>query len=252
MMIRQKTAQEGETVEAPRPTETDTKRDGPAAPPPSAKIRRSDSSQNRTVAKNRLHWRWTQRTLGPSYAPDLLSAAARGEPLDRSGKPLPWRWERSLCSDLLGPYGLVLTGAVVMIAAIAYIIPNAQVDQAGRPAVVVVPSQPPPAQSSAPAESPAPANPSQLNLPPSPPPPASPPQLNPSPAQLPAPANPSQLNLPPGPPPPGSPPRPNPSELKLLPGRPPPANPRQFNPSQLYLPPAPIPPANPSHSLPKK
>jgi hypothetical protein len=68
--------------------------------------------------------RWDKRLLrssaaggaAVSYAPDPLGPAGKGEPLDRSGRPLPWRWERSLSRDFLGRYGLPLAGAAVALA----------------------------------------------------------------------------------------------------------------------------------------
>jgi hypothetical protein len=63
---------------------------------------------------------WTTSTSQQSYEPDPLAVAFQGEPVDRSGRPLPWRWERSLSRDLLGQHGLMLVGAAAVISALAY------------------------------------------------------------------------------------------------------------------------------------
>jgi hypothetical protein len=71
------------------------------------------------------------RTPRSFYAPDPF-AVDPGYAVDRSGRPLPWRWKRSLSRDLLGHYGLMFAGAAVVIAALAYIIPNTPNGPVGR------------------------------------------------------------------------------------------------------------------------
>src|SRR5262245_58403021 len=68
---------------------------------------------------NRLRQVWPSRISGPAYVLNPFAAEARGEPLDRAGRPLPWRWKRSLSRDLLGQHGLILAGVAVVIAALA-------------------------------------------------------------------------------------------------------------------------------------
>lgn len=97
----------------------------------------------------RLRQFWVSRTVGPTYAADPL-AAVRSEPRDRSGRRLPWRWERSLSRDLLGHYGLVAAGAAVVIAAIASIVPPPPMVPVDRAGPIVKSAVPPQNQPSAP------------------------------------------------------------------------------------------------------
>jgi hypothetical protein len=64
------------------------------------------------------------RISAPIYAPDPFTITGRVVAVDRSGRPLPWRWERSLSRDLLGQYGWVAASAAVVIAALAQTVPN--------------------------------------------------------------------------------------------------------------------------------
>jgi hypothetical protein len=64
------------------------------------------------------------RISGPIYAPDSFAITGRVDAVDRSGRPLPWRWERSLSRDLLGQYGWVAATAAVVIAALVQTVPN--------------------------------------------------------------------------------------------------------------------------------
>jgi len=75
--------------------------------------------------KRLLYWR---SALGPNllYVPARLKAEAGTEPVDRSGRRLPWRWERSLSRDLLGRYGLIAISAAFAIDVLSYSIPDQQ------------------------------------------------------------------------------------------------------------------------------
>jgi hypothetical protein len=89
----------------------------------------------------------------PVHVPDPFGAQA-GEKLDRSGRPLPWRWERSLSRDLLGPYGLVILGvaiAVKLLSSIALVSPILRIDapiastppRGSQPGAATQPQEPP-------------------------------------------------------------------------------------------------------------
>jgi hypothetical protein len=89
----------------------------------------------RKTSAHSLYWLSNSRMPRPFYALDPF-AVDPGCAVDRSGRPLPWRWERSLSRDLLGHYGLMFGGTVVVIAAFAHIIPttlNEPVGRAGLP-----------------------------------------------------------------------------------------------------------------------
>ncbi len=99
--------------------------------------------------------RYGRGRSGPelSVAQNSLAAAARGETLDKFGRPLPWRWRRSLSRDLLGPYGLAMIGAAAAITFLSLdsaIGPNflpGQPDRSAPPAQKPAPSSQPQAQS---------------------------------------------------------------------------------------------------------
>jgi chemotaxis protein histidine kinase CheA len=109
--------------------------------------RQREGAIGKAVGRGLLRF-WNSRTPPPVYAPDPLAVV--GDAVDRSGRPVPWRWERSLSRDLLGQYGLVLAGAAVVIAALAHTISFTQMEQAdraGRPMQKAAPVEPPQAQS---------------------------------------------------------------------------------------------------------
>jgi hypothetical protein len=67
-----------------------------------------------------MGWLLSPRALGSYYVLDPLALPNHAEPLDRSGRPLPWRWHRSIALDLLGHYGLTAGCAALLVGTLVY------------------------------------------------------------------------------------------------------------------------------------
>jgi hypothetical protein len=101
---------------------------------------------------------FTERALETSYVLDPLAPPNRAEPIDRKGRLLPWRWDRSLTRDILGPYGLILGAVALLATVLGHALPE------GQPLIVTAPVEtPPPPPSNI---SPQPEAPSTVYVPP--------------------------------------------------------------------------------------
>ena len=118
-----------------------------------ARVRRAaaDGSAAGAAAYSRVRSGLTQPEPKSAYFDQLGGRV--GEPRDRLGRPLPWRWSRSLSRDLLGPYGLAILCAAIAIKAVSYVpltppnTPNVSPNQSGVPPQELAPSTLPQAKS---------------------------------------------------------------------------------------------------------